>query len=98
MFGDRLLYHESYAGTSGKNSALKGEMNVKRDTGINRRLRAILRLNGISAAEAARRCGMSYESFYRAVSGLRPIYADELSAFAAAADTDPLRLLGWSGC
>lgn len=71
---------------------------MKRDTRINRRLRAILRLNGISVAEAARRSGMSYDSFYRAVSGLRPIYADELSAFAAAADTDPLRLLGWNGC
>ena len=71
---------------------------MKRDARINRRLRAILRLNGISVAEAARRCGMSYPNFYRAVSGLRPIYADELSAFAAAAETDPLRLLGWNGC
>ena len=68
---------------------------MKRDTRINRRLRAILHLNGISAAEAARRCGMSYPKFYRAVSGLRPIYADEVNVMAAAADTDPLRLLGW---
>ena len=69
---------------------------MKRDNQINHRLHGILILNGISFADAARRCGMSYPKFYRAVSGLRPIYADELNALAAAADTDPLRLLGWN--
>ena len=67
---------------------------MKRDDGINKRLHGILTLNNIKLTEAARRCGMSYPSFYRAVSGRRPIYADELKALAAAADTDPMTLLG----
>ena len=37
---------------------------------------------------------MSYQHFHRAVSGLRPIYADEVLALAAAAKTDALTLLG----
>ena len=67
---------------------------MKRDDKINRRLHGVLILNGIPFAEAARRCGMSYPKFYRAVSGLRPIYADELKTLAKAANTDPETLLG----
>ena len=67
---------------------------MRRDDAINKRLHGILALNGIKLTEAARRCGMSYPKFYRAVSGQRPIYADELKALAAAAETDPMTLLG----
>ena len=67
---------------------------MKRDDSINRRLRGILRLNGIKQVDAARVCGMSYGAFHRAVSGRRPIYADEVKALASAAGTDPLTLLG----
>jgi hypothetical protein len=67
---------------------------MKHDDSINRRLRAELRRNRIRQADAARACGMSYQNFHRAVSGLRPIYADEVLALAAAARTDPLTLLG----
>ena len=37
---------------------------------------------------------MSYQHFHRAVGGLRPIYADEVLALAAAAHMDVLTLLG----
>ena len=67
---------------------------MKRDDTINRRLRGILRLNGIRQVDAAKACGMDYQDFHRAVSGRRPIYADEVKALAAAAGTDPLTLLG----
>ena len=67
---------------------------MKHDDSINRRLRAALRRSGIRQVDAARACGMSYQNFHRAVSGLRPIYADEVLALAAAAKTDPLTLLG----
>ena len=67
---------------------------MKHDDSINRRLRAALRFGGIRQVDAARACGMSYQHFHRAVSGLRPIYADEVLALAAAAKTDVLTLLG----
>ena len=67
---------------------------MKHDNSINRRLRAELRRNRIRQVDAARACGMSYQNFHRAVSGLRPIYADEVLALAAAAKTDALTLLG----
>ena len=67
---------------------------MKHDDSINRRLRAELRRNRIRQVDAARACGMSYQNFHRAVSGLRPIYADEVLALAAAAKTDALTLLG----
>lgn len=67
---------------------------MKHDDSINRRLRAALRRSGIRQVDAARACGMSYQHFHRAVSGLRPIYADEVLALAAAAKTDALTLLG----
>ena len=67
---------------------------MKHDDSINRRLRAALRRSGIRQVDAARACGMSYQNFHRAVSGLRPIYADEVLALAAAAKTDALTLLG----
>lgn len=71
---------------------------MKHDDSINRRLRAELRRNRIRQVDAARACGMSYQNFHRAVSGLRPIYADEVLALAAAAKTDALTLLGkWDG-
>ncbi len=66
---------------------------MTRDDRINRRLREELRRNGIRQADAARACGMSYMSFHRAVSSLRPIYADELVAMAEAAGTDAVALL-----
>ena len=67
---------------------------MKHDDSINRRLRAALRRGGIRQVDAAKACGMSYQHFHRAVSGLRPIYADEVLALAAAAKTDALTLLG----
>ena len=67
---------------------------MKHDDSINRHLRAALRRGGIRQVDAARACGMSYQHFHRAVSGLRPIYADEVLALAAAAKTDALTLLG----
>ena len=67
---------------------------MKRDDSINRRLRRILRMNGIKQIDAAEACGMNYQDFHRAVSGRRPIYADEVEALAAAAGTDALTLLG----
>ena len=67
---------------------------MKHDDSINRRLRAALRRSGIRQVDAARACGMSYQNFHRAVSGLRHIYADEVLALAAAAKTDALPLLG----
>ena len=67
---------------------------MKRDDTINQRLRGILRLNGIKQVDAAAACGMRYQDFHRAVSGRRPIYADEVKALAAAAGTDPMTLLG----
>lgn len=71
---------------------------MKHDDSINRRLRAELRRNRIRQVDAARACGMSYQNFHRAVSGLRPIYADEVLALAAAVKTDALTLLGkWDG-
>jgi hypothetical protein len=70
------------------------EKKMKHDDSINRRLRAALRRSGIRQVDAARVCGMSYQHFHRAVSGLRPIYADEVLALAAAAKTDALTLLG----
>ena len=60
---------------------------MKRDDSINRRLRALLRRGGIRQVDAAKACGMSYQDFHRAVSGRRPIYADEVLALAAAAAT-----------
>ncbi len=67
---------------------------MKRDDSINRNLRKALRRSGVRQIDAAAACGMSYQNFHRAVSGRRPIYADELLALAAAARTDPLVLLG----
>ncbi len=67
---------------------------MKHNDSVNRRLRSALRRNGIRQVDAARACGMSYQSFHRAVSGLRPIYAHEVPALAAAAKTDELTLLG----
>ena len=67
---------------------------MKRDDSINRNLRKALRRRGVRQIDAAAACGMSYQNFHRAVSGRRPIYADELLALAAAARTDPLVLLG----
>lgn len=67
---------------------------MKHDDSINRRLRAALRRRGIRQVDAAKACGMSYQHFHRAVGGLRPIYADEVLALAAAAKTDVLTLLG----
>ena len=67
---------------------------MKHDDSINRRLRAALRRRGIRQVDAAKACGMSYQHFHRAVGGLRPIYADEVLALAAAAKTDALTLLG----
>ena len=66
---------------------------MKRDDSINRNLRRALRRSGVRQIDAARACGMSYQNFHRAVSGRRPIYADELAALAAAAGTDPMTLL-----
>ncbi len=67
---------------------------MKRDDSINRRLRGLLERSGIRQVDAARACGMSYQELHRAVSGRRPIYADEVLALAAAARTDPETLLG----
>jgi hypothetical protein len=67
---------------------------MKHDDSINRRLRAALRRRGIRQVDAAKACGMSYQHFHRAVGGLRPIYADEVLALAAAAHMDVLTLLG----
>lgn len=67
---------------------------MKRDDSINRNLRRALRRSGVRQIDAAAACGMSYQDFHRAVSGRRPIYADELLALAAAARTDPMVLLG----
>ena len=67
---------------------------MKRDDSINRNLRKALRRSGVRQIDAAAACGMSYQDFHRAVSGRRPIYADEVLALAAAARTDPLVLLG----
>ncbi len=67
---------------------------MKHDDRVNRNLRAALRRSGVRQVDAARACGMSYQHFHRAVSGLRPIYADELLELAAAAKTDVLDLLG----
>ena len=67
---------------------------MKRDDSINRRLKRLLRHNGIKQTDAATACGMNYQDFHRAVSGRRPIYADEVEALAAAAGTDALTLLG----
>ena len=66
---------------------------MKHDDSVNRALRSALRRSGIRQVDAARACGMDYQSFHRAVSGLRPIYACELADLAAAAGTDPLSLL-----
>ena len=66
---------------------------MKHDDSVNRALCRALRRSGIRQSEAARACGMDYQSFHRAVSGLRPIYAGELMDLAAAAGTDPLALL-----
>ena len=67
---------------------------MKRDDSINRNLRNALRRSGVKQVDAAKACGMKYQDFHRAVSGRRPIYADEVMALAAAAKTDPLTLLG----
>ena len=67
---------------------------MKRDDSINRNLRKALRRSGVKQVDAAKACGMKYQDFHRAVSGRRPIYADEVMALAAAAKTDPLTLLG----
>ena len=67
---------------------------MKHDDSINRSLRAALRRRGIRQVDAAKACGMSYQHFHRAVGGLRPIYADEVLALAAAAHMDVLTLLG----
>ena len=67
---------------------------MKRDDSINRNLRKARRRSGVRQIDAAAACGMSYQDFHRAVSGRRPIYADEVLALAAAARTDPLVLLG----
>ena len=66
---------------------------MKKDDSVNRALRCALRRRRIRQVDAARACGMDYQSFHRAVSGLRPIYAYELLDLAAAAGVDPLALL-----
>ncbi len=67
---------------------------MKRDTAINRRLRAVMHLNGKTQKEVAQVCGMSYQSLHRALNCQRPIYADELVALCLAVDAGPDVLLG----
>ena len=64
-----------------------------RDDTVNRRLKALIREKKLKQTEVARRCGIPYQSFHRAVNGRRPIYAEELLPLAEAIGEEVSALL-----